>query len=67
MSERRPLVGLVTAGAANAKVVTMGSLSWTAQAFGLLEDAGSSDARTYEHTTLAVFGPEQTPKEECEL
>ena len=66
VAERRFLSGLVTAGAAKAKVVTTESLSWTAQALGLLEDVGSSLARAYEHTTLAVFGPGQTATKKFE-
>ena len=46
----------MTAGTARAKVVTAGSLSCIVQALGLLEDAGAAHARSYEHTTLAVFG-----------
>ena len=66
VAERRSLIGLVTVGAAKAKAVAMGSLSWTAQALGLLEDVGSSLARAYENTTLAVLGPEQTATEKFE-
>jgi len=57
VSEQKSLLGLVSAGAAKAKVVTAGRLAWISQALGLLEEVGASYARVYEHTTLAVFGP----------
>ena len=50
VSEQKSSLGLVTAGAAKAKVVTAGSLAWISQALSLLEEVGASYARAYEHT-----------------
>ena len=47
VAEQTSLLGLVTAGAAKAKVVTAGSLAWISQALGLLEDVGAAHACSY--------------------
>ena len=54
------LLSRISVGAAKAKVVIAGSLAWVLRALGLIDDAGTVHARSYEHTTLAVLGPEQT-------
>jgi len=60
VAEHRSLPGLVSDGAARAKVVTMGCIPWLSQVLGRLDDVGMTWAKHYEHTTVGVFGPWQT-------